>query len=457
VSENPPGAPTDRVVMRSSAGELALWKLSPAGTLERAWGGVMGEHLLWMDSQGVYFIKPEGEGDALDYALVRRDHATGQVQWESRAFRAHFEPGMVEQALAGAFADGLPRIDTPLRPGIPVTNLTIAFDQQTLVAADRTGRVLAIDLASGRELWKTETACPRVFSLALEAGTLLIGGSSNPVVFEPREADEEIADAEQALIVAFDARGGQELLRYEPRSRVRWVKLSPEGFPIAGLDSGIISLDTQRGLVRWRAAGKDLRDSLAGWVLPGRTLVRSQDNELWQISTLDGSSSETHLDSRGKLEDEFGTARVASYGEGASLQTRLGLVIFDAKGQTVGVDVREFAGPALYSALGRDYSVVVRPSDARGLIDARPTELLMLEGGSLRAVSTTTLVLGPNADVGACALLDGALVVSAGAVATVVSLPVAAAAEGAPAAQPQDAAPAPEQPQGQPQDQPQDQ
>lgn len=422
VAEDAPRMTTDRVILVNDKGEMALFTTAGPEPLTKLWSAEPDEEYIAMDSTGVLLAAPSGQGDASDFEFLRRDLETGELKWRSGAFRTLLDRGPIDDLLASADNPIAPRIETPLSAATPVTSLTTAFDQQTMVVMDKIGRSVAFDIETGRLLWKSGGIMPRIHAIALEAGTLLVAGADGPVDFTHPERDSHASDTMPAVITVIDARSGQTVTQWTGEGRVRWARLSPEGFPIVGLDSGVMSLDPYRGTVRWRAAGKDLRSTLHGWTLPGRVIVRDEGDRLWQISTADGSVPYDPLDLRGRMNDGFGTLNITDMDGRTCIRTRLGLVLLDEKGRAQGADSRDNDFPLSFIGIGRDQAVTLSLEGTMDDVNQSRYALNVYELGSLKAIGGVDVMLPSNTDIGACDVVDGRVLITTGSIVTVIEL-----------------------------------
>jgi outer membrane protein assembly factor BamB len=423
-SDSPPSV-TDRVMMLSEEDEIAMFRASGAGVLEKAWGGIKNEEYLWMDPRGVAFARgTDAEEDRRDWSLVRRDLETGRVLWETPYFRTLFAPGPIDRLLADPAKPPVPVMDSPLEARKPVTDIFVRSDRNTIVMTDRTGRTAAIDLDTGRVLWSSDKTVPRLHDAALDAGTLLIGGAEGEVDLAPVDQGAKPGERSNGVVMALDARTGQTLHRWETPERVRWVRLAPEGFSVIGLDNAVISLDAYRGRVRWRAGARALAQSLAAWTFPGRVIVRSDSNDLFQIETGGGAFRENALDTRDRLAGGFGSVRITPLGGDTALATTMGLAVFDSAGDLAGLNASEQDDEVIFGDFGERYAVTVTPTNrAPDEHGEMAVNINLFSIPTLKAVSRTELPLGDQAEPGPGWLIDGKLLVQCGGITTVIDLP----------------------------------
>ncbi len=423
VAIDAPRVVTDRVMMISEEDEVALFKAVGPGPVIKQWGGVKDEEYLWMDPTGVCFATSIGPESREDFSIIRRDLGTGATKWETPPFRTVFPRAPIDDLLADATKEFIPLIDTPLKSRVPVIELSLLFDRRTLVLIDRMGRAAAFDLETGRLLWSSATTVNRMHDAALEAGTLLIGGADGAIDLEKPIADAHAADPMTGLVLSLDARTGQALHRFETPERVRWVALAPEGFSIVGLSDAVVSLDAYRGRERWRATARPLADSLAAWAMPGRVIVRTDNNDLFQVRTSDGGVRENALDTRDRLSGGFGTIQLRALGKNAGLATELGLAVFDPKGDLIGLDTNERDGGTAFSGFGERFAVTLTPSNQNAADGQSTLSLNTFAVGSLKILSRVDISIGSQNEPGPCWLLDGKLLITTGSVTTVVDLP----------------------------------
>lgn len=419
---------TDRVMLRNEKGEMALWRLAsdePSG-LTRSWGMLTRDLYLWMDQRGVYLAQQVGEGQVVDYRFVCRDLDTGDERWATAPFRTVVPSGELERLVAESGPSTQKRVMwTPLDPIAEVDRPMLAIDRSTMVLVDRLGRAASYDLGSGRLLWTRSDLMPRVHDVSLSGGMLLVGGSTLRVDLSVAGRDPLQGETAPGVVLAIDARSGQTVYRWQTDDRVRWVRVAPEGFGVVGLDRGLVSLDLVRQRVRWKAESPRLFTTYAAWIFPGRVIVRAETPELWQVSTDDGVVNRNPLEMRGRLGEGYGRIVVQQVGEKIGVATALGLALFEPDGSLAGLDMRENDGvsPILHAGFGASFVPTLERGGDADLLGFSTHTLTMFDLDTLRAVSRTALRLGQGLHASSMALLDGKILISTGAVTTVIDAP----------------------------------
>lgn len=415
----------DRLLMISEHDEISMFKDTGPGSLTKIWEGIRdgNEHYLWMDAGGVCFGRETGEGERSDIRIIRRHLDTGAVLWETPPFRTLFPRAAIDELLADPGKEFIPVIDTPLESRVPVISVTLHFDRRTLVLIDRLGRAAAIDLETGRILWTHTGIVPRVHDAVVSSGTLLVGGGDAPVDLDRPIADAHAGDPMTGIVTALDARTGQTLYRWETEERVRWVRVTPEGFPVIGTEEAVVSLDAYRGRVRWRASARPIGASMTAWTLPGRIIVRADDQSLYQLATEDGAMSDKPLDTRDRLRSAAENLRVRAMGEHAALTTPMGLAVYGPDGALIGLDANERESIAFFADFGQRFALSLTPVAALADDSTARVNINTFALPTLRIVSRSELPVGMRIEPGPCAIIDGKLLISSGAVTTVIDLP----------------------------------
>lgn len=447
-----PGAPTDRIVLGSNSGEIALWKPARSAdglpAIEKVWGDPKAEAFLRMDARSVLLAKASPTAPANmrgDLAFVRREIASGEAMWEIPSFRALFT-----ERSRRPFPSVDERIDTPLRAQIPASELVVLADERTLVLMDRVGRAAAFDHDTGRLLWASELAVDRVYDAALNDGVLVVGGTPArsgahaQVVPAAKQADIRKAEAERGaamnmgeeedaggdgnppatIVQVLGARSGISQSIQPEHTEVRWVRITPEGWVVYAGATSVTCMDAYRLEARWRTEGALVQDTITAWAVPGRIITRDSDGKFRLIRSETGEVLPPPLDTLGKAEHGFIEAYAAALGERTAILSSRGIVVHDVMGKVVAAD-----------ALGTE-TVIRAPlltRDAAVLVEQSPSESAAGDSGpfnfGVNVVSTATgKMIGtakvelPRSPLDA-AVMDGMIVVSCGSACVLLNAP----------------------------------
>ena len=397
------GSATEHVMLMSRVeGVAALWGAEgPGGEMRRLWSRPRegrGPNLVRLDSESALLVWYTPDGPRLERVAA----LTGTTVWMSDPF---------DQILDGPINPDLGRreIEVPLAGDVPLSGHVFAEDEQTVVLAQRGGRVAAIDRASGDVLWTLDRDVPMVFDLVLNGGVLaIVGDSLSGAQREP-----------QALTL--DARTGRVLHRFDDLpSSTRWCRIAPDGQMVVGLDGGVLRLDASRGEVAWRVTDPAALLTGDAWVNNERVVLLGPDRQLFQIDLESGTLRPQPLDDRGRVGP--GSLRAWRTEDTLGFTSDRGMVMFDATGTVVGADARETGRGAVLSAVGETHSVLL---DARG---ERAEEGAILSTVSVVRSDSGYLeserVFELQSDPTAVALLDGRILVTAGAMTVVYDAPV---------------------------------
>ncbi len=433
--EESPRVVTDAVMMasRDDGGTLGLWRTNEAGDLELAWSVQTNDTFLWIDRTGVMFAREVGQNGAIDYRFIRRDIRTGTEMWATPAFRSVVPALDIDERLARG-VQNVPHVSNPLNeilsdddPGIPFTSLAFQHNSQTLVLMDQIGRAAAFDLRTGRTLWNTVDVVPQLHDMHLANGVLIIGGAgSKPNLDLTLDRRRNAAQNDQTgMVRALDVRNGQELFRLDVGSRVRWVRVAPEGFALIGLDQGIASYDMYRNEARWTTTHDTLRMSAAVWSLPGRLIIRRSDQRLIQLRTVARTSNGTELNLRGLTNPPFGKISVTQVGaDDAAIWTRRGIALYDDNAELSGLTTSIHTGEVTVAGFGADYVPTLQLKPGGQLDRATQYVMTTYDLQSLRAVSQATVDFGALQQISATAIIDGKVLLSGGSITTVIDMPV---------------------------------
>ncbi|MCA9292582.1 MAG: PQQ-binding-like beta-propeller repeat protein [Phycisphaerales bacterium] len=322
---------TNRVLMRQANGSPGMLAIDASdGVLRPEWVSPRQEEPLRETSDRVYFARRLDAPPGLDQAVVCRDAETGDVVWETDGFETFFEDDAANDARAGQ------RVQTPRLMRVDLGELTHYINEDVVVSVDRAGRAVALDAATGTLRWKQDHLVDVVHDAALSADVLLVGGG----MLRPgqRLDSEHLAIDRLPRIVALDCRTGEVLSTLDAPSAVRWVVATPEQDMILGLSDQLMSFDPYRGVPRWAAVAEELVESRSAVATPGRVIVRSLNNEVWQVDSSLGSLSAGRLALGDRVGQGFDFIEVAALGQRIGIATAHGVGIFDPDGTVVGLD-----------------------------------------------------------------------------------------------------------------------
>ncbi len=380
--------------------ELSLWTASSGGGLRERWSAPYDDGMvaLAITDDAVYLAEVREEGRVVS----RLNLATGRTEWTSLPFSRSFR----RQA-----GDGVPdafdldsRVDIPLHGSRPLHELLVAMDDETLAIVERSGRALAIDLRSGRTLWKNERLMRTVYDIAASASALLIGGDNG---------DPANVDSSRPALLSVDLRTGR-VLQHLPADvgRVRWVRITPEGAAVAGMEKGIAAMDMFNGATLWVVGREAGRRTFDAWPFPGRLIVVNDTSQLWQIETEDGRALPSPLRTADKVGVDPRHLRAARIGDLAAFSSPEGILLYERDGSLVGMDQRTGIPSLAPAAFGESHIVLIdRQTATRG---KRPAdfELMILSGVSGAMLERRTISLGvAPEDV---VLIDDRILITAG-------------------------------------------
>lgn len=240
---------------------------------------------------------------------------------------------------------------TPMDGPVRADELVVSADGLTLVLASRSGQAWAISLDDGREIWRARTPMDRVHDIAMGAGMLVMGGQTG----------------EEAMLLAMDARSGEALFSSrggmgEFGGQVRWVRASPDGRIIAGLDGGVLSTDPLAGELSWLNDDRSMRATLDAWSDGERMLVLGAERDLWALSLESGRVDGVALATR---DTTFASSAIGVFrGEGGLVvASSRGFVVLDGSDLVVGADAIP-AGDSLLTALATGSGLVTIDREA---------------------------------------------------------------------------------------------
>lgn len=332
------GAPTDRVMLYDGAsGEVSMWQSGEKGALNKSWDGVFGESLVRIDTGGVLMVRA-AVARPRDRVLVMRDPETGTVAWESEPVRSLLpRRDIVDQVVEGRRGGGA--FGTPVEMGVMVGELLLLVDTDTIVVLERSGRAAAFDTQTGKHLWSASSGVGRVYDASLGGGVLAVGGLMPPPGVSLDAWGGAGSDAQNG-VNALDARTGKPLLSRTESTPIRWVRASEAGGVIFATDLGIAMIDPFRAALVWRNEEGGARLTLDAQIVEDRLIVLGSGGEVRQIAMRDGLMRAMALDARGRMDPARGDAIIAGMKGNTVMASEMGVAVFDASGDLVGVDER---------------------------------------------------------------------------------------------------------------------
>lgn len=405
------GGLTD-VALLSNEEEFALWEIDTRSGLRQRWSvaRLPDDVPALLDAKGLLISRKTETGRSL--LLLSLDD--GRTLWET-------------EALATPEGDegdeGEQTVQTPLGLRRSIRETLVSVEDGVIALVERGGRAVGVDHATGRLLW-SEEAMDRVYDAAAGEGVLIVGGADDLPAGAQADAPAP-AERESAALVGLDLRTGRRLHTIEPEGgQIRWVRVTPEGDAVVGLDRGVASYEMSRGSRRWFTGGPSGAEMVDAWVFPGRVIVMNNEGGLFQIETENGRPREEPLATRGRFGGYGNGLRPvwsAALHDKAAFATQNGIVLFDRRGDLVGADHHNAArllAPVGYAqrrviALDRQ----VAEQDRQGAW----FRLLVLGGESLSLEAEHALRLGAQPE--RVDLLDERVLVTAGEATLVIDAP----------------------------------
>lgn len=415
-----PGAPTDRVVLGATNGEIALWKLGASRdgspTLDKVWGDPAAEAFLRLDARSVLLARRAGTGSRFDQGVTRRDLETGKPLWEITGFRALFS-----DRSRRPFPTPEERVDTPLRGAVPASEVLVLVDDRTLAMVDRVGRAAAFDYESGKLLWAAELDIERVFDAGMSDGTLAVAGLPAPGFTTGTGAPDQTV---QCAVHVLSARTGQTLLRQGERTQINWVRITPEGGVAVGTGAGVAMFDPFRAEMTWRNESPLVHDCPMAWPLSGRLVVRNSESRLLLLDASTGQLNEQALNTREKADQASVELNVREAGELALMLSIRGFTGHDRDGRLLFADSLPHDAIVSLPLLGHDTALLVeRGARESGIGDGGlalyAVHVASITSGKMLGSASIELPASPNA----AAVMDGAVVVSSGSATVLLSAP----------------------------------
>ncbi|MDQ7013244.1 MAG: PQQ-binding-like beta-propeller repeat protein [Planctomycetota bacterium] len=279
-------------VMMLTEGRVGLWKLAENGTpIEPAWTAPYATKpaLLRHQADRILLFEPSDQG-----GIIRAlDPNDGRELWKA---------DHLAEALAtarGPVGGAQERFDAPLDGRVNPSDLLLAIDETSVALVSRSGRVVSVDLATGRVAWARRTVCQRVNDCAAGDGVLVLAGTSTP----PNDDS-----AGEPIILTLDLASGEEISRFSPAqghtgSDVRWVHVAPgTGRAIVGFARGIVALSLPEAIPQWSLTDIAVEQTAGAWSIADRLFVQTTMRELVLIDPQTGALIDDRLDTAGCLE-----------------------------------------------------------------------------------------------------------------------------------------------------------
>ncbi len=398
------------LIVAQQGTSLAWHAPSGDGTLQPVWTRQIDRDpvLLRTDEVSAWIFWPDESGGWLE----RTDLADGRAMWTSRPW-SDLVRGTDWPAGADAAND---RFLDPVAGRVRGGEILIATGARTICFIERAGRAVALDAATGRELWARPLPVSQVHDADLAAGVLAVVGSG---------PDEN--GTLGPVLATVDPRTG-ETVNTDDRlpSLPRWVRVTESGEVIAGLADRIVSSAPFDARLNWELSERPLSDTRDAWLLGTELLVRSAEDELWLIDTRSGRLAPEPLETRGRIDT---TDRVVVH----RTPTRLilaasdGVCVFDNRGELAGLDA--FSQPArlLPAVIAENTVAVLKIERGRFGIGGTRFTVNTLSHESARLTHDATVRLfGDPTDMQG---IDGRLLINAGDLTVVIRMPASASDE----------------------------
>jgi len=402
VVRNAPGVSGDCVAMANeNTKAISMWGVAAEdGKLRQMWSRSfqMKPIVVRITPDSTLLFWPSQTGGAVE-AVSTLD---GKPLWRTPEFASLFEKEGAE--------GGDDRVNTPLDGPVRTNDLVVTADGQTLVLAQRRGRVGAFDLATGNSLWTTTLDLTRVYELEQAGDAIVIGGTG------PGKGK-----GSSASVVALNKRTGKQLSRLGPEQlgdHARWMRAVGED-AIVATATGMLRYTPATGKVAWFTSGLPGASSFAGWVVGDGMYVLDGDVNLWFVSLKDGAHADKPLDTRGRV--VFPVSATVMNGTLAVTSTN-GIIVFNDKGELIGADGLDGQGSLQTPMVSSNMFLAVENNQRE---DGGPTgivsRLFMFAHPTGKLINTERVRLYENPH--ASMVIDGKVLLSEGPVTLVLDAP----------------------------------
>lgn len=215
-----------------------------------------------------------------------------------------------------------------------LSDLLVAMDARTVVVAQRSGRVAAIDADTGELLWHADSGIARVFDCDVSGSHLVIAGASQ---------ERGPAGEPRAAIKVLEARTGKESVRpVLPASPPHWVRLTDSGGLVVAADDSVALHDLSTGQINWTLRDEDTMPARAGWVIGDRLILLSQNRTLLLASLSAGRLRPEPLGVPAAILEQARSVAVRPMRSGSSapfmVSSQAGVAFLSAEGDLTGAD-----------------------------------------------------------------------------------------------------------------------
>ncbi len=313
------GAPTDAIVLEKGD-EIALWEVGEETGLTQRWSVESDENtsLINIDPRSAFLSRKSEDG----WFYARHDLETGDAVWASAPFSHLFEMDPDEEDRT---------IPTPLDGARQALEQMVAVDGQSIVITDRGGRSISYDKITGRERWRMAQTLHGVVDVSVNAGVVAIVGF--------RQAEDGGSISIPAMVI-LDNRTGQVQHRLDIETgSPHWVRVTDGAEAIVGATGAVSLYDVFTGRRRWSVGGSAGRHTTEAWVFPGRVVVLNDRGDLRQIETESGQPMPDPMLTQGRVTSSAPILGGA-VGDRSAFATTIGIVLYDRRGELVGVDHR---------------------------------------------------------------------------------------------------------------------
>ncbi len=249
----------------------------------------------WQDETRTLIYYPDGTHTKDTGTLEAIETTTGRVIWSLNDVFINIE------SQSDRSPDGLARVETqfstPAQGIVPIQQMLITTDGHTVVASDRIGRAIGIDLFSGEELWRTDLPTNRVYDIDINSGVLGICG-----VMYTDEPNQQHQGSSVSIAASIDPRSGETIQVIERFGQFpSWVRVANNGNLFVATSERIVAINTEAGSIDWVLNDDMLVESPAGWISGDQLYVLDGSNELWSLSLNEGTRDRRTLDTRRRI------------------------------------------------------------------------------------------------------------------------------------------------------------